>query len=365
MKPTVSTMATVFEMRPLEPQSFMQRLLNQHPIENAVIELNNVLASSAICSIPISEIDRIERKYGLSLTKQFGLNLEEFYAVYLNYALDDSSLSEEELADLTHLRILLQLPNQTIELLHARVGAGIYQQCFEEVIQDGVISSEERYFLSQLEQTLSLPSDLANKISEEVRSNYFARLAEEYSADARITPEEERQLQQISKNLGIKPDQATKRTLDRYKLYWVLENADLPIIEISLPLQKQEHCHWHSEDVQWFEERATARRTSYDDHYVQDKVFEEVDLQANSPAHQTKFGLLKRIDTGQLFLTNKRIIFVGRLKTTSIKLNTIGRVTAFKQGIEIGKLTGKNPLLLLKGNADVAAVVCRRLIRNA
>ncbi|GAB4019146.1 hypothetical protein GCM10028773_21060 [Spirosoma koreense] len=358
-------MATVFEMRPLEPQSFMQRLLNQHPIENAVIELNNVLASSAIRSIPVSEIDRIERKYGLSLSKQFGLNLEEFYAVYLNYALADRRLSEEEVADLIHLRMLLQLSNQTIEQLHARVGAGIYQQSFEEVIQDGIISAEERYFLTQLEQTLSLPSDLANQISVEVRSNYFARLTEEYSADARITPEEERQLQQIGKSLGIKPDQTTKRTLDRYKLYWVLENVGLPIIEISLPLQKQEHCHWHSEDVQWFEERATVRRTSYDDHYVHDKVLEEIDLRANSPAHQTRFKLLKRIDTGQLFLTNKRIIFVGRLKTTSIKFNTVGRVRAYKQGLEIGKLTGKTPLLLLKHNADVAAIICQRLIRAA
>ncbi|AUD06131.1 hypothetical protein CWM47_32370 [Spirosoma pollinicola] len=74
---------------------------------------------------------------------------------------------------------------------------------------------------------------------------------------------------------------------------------------------------------------------------------------------------MTQIDVGQLYLTNKRILIVGRLKTTSIKLHTISRVIAHKQGIEVGKLTGKSPLLLLKRDADVAAIICRRLLKEA
>ncbi|SFF03004.1 hypothetical protein [Spirosoma endophyticum] len=355
----------VFEVSSLLPRSFMQRLLNQHPLENAIIELNNLLASMPVRSISAADINSIERKYNLTLLDTFTLNLEEFYTVYLNYALQDRRLSEEASADLSHLQILLQLPPQTIKLLQERIGEVIYRQSIEEVINDGVVTSEEHQFLQRLQQTLSLPSDLANKISEDVYGQYLSRLIEKLSADARITPEDERQIEQISKNLGVKPDQSTKQSLARYKLYWTLENTDLPVIDISFPLQKLESCHFYSDDMQWFEERATARRTNVDDHYINHKTLDEIDLQVNSTTRQTRFDLLKRIDVGQIYLTNKRILIVGRLKTTSIKLNTINKVIAYRQGIEVGKLTGKSPLLLLKRDADVAAIICRRLLTQA
>lgn len=358
-------MSTAFETRPLVPQSFMQRLLGQHPTENAVIELNNLLATTLIRSITSAEIHAIERRYGLSLNRQFGLNLEEFYAVQLNYALADRRLSADELADLDHLRTLLQLPGQTVEMLHTRIGEVVYRQSVEEFVQDGQLSADERAFLAELQQTIALPRELADRISEEVRSDYLARFVQDFSADARITPEEEMQLRIIGKNLGIKPDNATKHTLERFKLYWVLENTTLPIVEVTIPLQKLEQCHCHIEDVQWYEERATDRRSSYNDHYVYDRAFEEINLESGHSAVRKKtFDLLKRIDVGDLYLTNKRLIFVGQSKTSSIKLNAITHVTAYRQGVAVVKLTGKSPLLMMKRDADVVALLCRRLLRG-
>ncbi|WP_461139223.1 hypothetical protein [Spirosoma pomorum] len=342
----------------------MQRLLNQYPEENAVIELNNLLAESPIRSITNTTIQAIEQKYGLSLLKQFKLNLEEFYAVQLNYALTDQHLSEDELDELNHLRTLLQIPSASVEMIHARIGEVVYRRSFEEALQDGQLSAKERLFLTELQQTISLPPELAETISQEVRENYLARFIDQYGADARITPEEEMHLRMISKNLGIKPDRATKQTLDRFKLYWALENIELPLVDIAVPLQKSEHCHYQVETVQWYEERATDRRSSYTDHFVYDKVFEEIDVQSgNSTTRKERFDLLKRIDEGSLFVTNKRLIFVGVTKTSSIKLSAISNLTAYKQGIWVGKLTGKSPLLMMKRDADVVTLICRRLLR--
>ena len=357
--------STAFESRPLVQQSFMQRLLKQYPEENAVIELNNLLADTPIQSITATTIQAIEQKYGLSLSRQFRLNLEEFYAVQLNYALNDRRLSEDELDDLSHLRTLFQLPSPSVEMIHARIGEVVYRRSFEEAVQDGQLSADERVFLTELQQTISLPRELADKISEEVRGDYLARFVTQYGADARITPEEEMQLRMISKNLGIKPDYATKQTLERFKLYWLLENTDLPIVEVAVSLQKSEHCHYHGKDVQWYEERATDRRSNYTDHYEYAKAFEEIDLQSGSSATRKEtFDLLKRIDVGDLYITNKRLIFVGATKTSSIKLTAISGVTAYKQGVAVSKLTGKNPLFLMKRDADVMALICRRLLHN-
>ncbi|MEZ4901774.1 MAG: hypothetical protein R2822_08470 [Spirosomataceae bacterium] len=83
MKLTENMMSTAFETRPLIAQSLMQRLLRQQPIENAVIELNNLLATQPILSINRTDLDLIEQRYSVLLS-QFMLNLEEFYAVHFN-----------------------------------------------------------------------------------------------------------------------------------------------------------------------------------------------------------------------------------------------------------------------------------------
>ncbi len=130
-------------------------------------------------------------------------------------------------------------------------------------------------------------------------------------------------------------------------------------------LQKSEQCHFYAEGVQWYEERATARRTNYDDHYEQHKSFDVVDLQSNvTSTRKERFNIIKRISTGNLYLTNKRLIFEGQEKTTSIKLNTIVSVKAYKQGILVDKLTGENMLLLMDRDADSSALLIQHLLRS-
>ena len=357
-------MSTAFESRPMIAQSFMQRILRQHPAENAVIELNNLLATQSIQSITSADIAAIEQRYDLSLS-QFMLNLEEFYAVHLNYQLANQLLSNDGLADLAHLRTLFQLPVQSIEMLHARIGEISYRQRAEKAIRDGQITADEKMALVGLQKVISLPSELADTIYKEVCQGHLNQFVQAFGIDARITPNEDQRLQAISKNLGVQLSVESKRTVERFKQYWAVENTSLPIIEVATSLQKLEQCHFHAEGVQWYEERATARRTNYDDHYEQHKSFDVVDLQSNDTSVQKeRFDIIKRINTGDLYLTNKRLIFEGQEKTTSVKLNTIVSVKAYKQGISVDKLTGKNMLLLMDRDADSLALLIQRLLRS-
>src|ERR1700749_4238661 len=97
----------LFRTVPLVKKSLLQRWLKQQPEENAVIELNNLLASTPIKAITREDIIAIEERYALNLKLEFSLNLEEFYATYLNYCLEDRILSDEELTDLTNLKTVL------------------------------------------------------------------------------------------------------------------------------------------------------------------------------------------------------------------------------------------------------------------
>lgn len=364
MKPTGNTMSTAFETRPLVAQSFMQRLLRQHPTENAVIELNNLLATHSIQSITPTDVAAIEQRYGLSLS-QFMLNLEEFYAVHLNYQLANQPLPGNGLADLAHLQDLFQLPAQSVEMLHIRIGEVAYRQRAERAVRDGQISADDKATLTGLQKAISLPSDLADTIYTEVCQAHLDQFVHAFGTDARITPDEEQRLQSISKNLGVKLSAEAKRTVERYKKYWTAEHTALPVIEVSTSLQKSEQCHYYAESVQWFEERASARRTNYDDHYEHGKSFDVVDLQSTTTsARKETFDILKRISSGNLYLTNKRLIFEGSEKTTSVKSAAIISVKAYKQGILIDKLTGRSMLLLIDRDADSLALMIQRLLRS-
>ena len=213
---------------------------------------------------------------------------------------------------------------------------------------------------------ISLPPDLADTIYIDVCQAQLDRFVEEYGADARITPDDELRLQAASKNLGIRFSVNARRTIERFKRYWTIENTSLPMIEASISLQKLEVCHYQASGVSCYEERATAHRTNYDEHYEYHQSFDVIDLQSNdSLPRKDTFSILKRIQSGNLYLTNKRLIFEGQDKTTSIKLNTIVRVKAYKQGILVDKLTGKTMLLLVDRDADSLALLCQRLIRLA
>src|ERR1700761_8125382 len=102
-------MNNLFKTAQLSRISYFQKLTRQQPEENAVIEVNNLLANRSIKDITKEEISGIEQRYHLTLLKEFKLNLEEFYAVYLNYCLSDRSLSKEEIDELKHLKGILSL----------------------------------------------------------------------------------------------------------------------------------------------------------------------------------------------------------------------------------------------------------------
>ncbi len=243
----------LFQTRQLSNTSFFQKLFKQFPQENAVVELNNLLALKPLLNISHNDIEEIENRYKLSLSKEFKLNLEEFYAVYLNYCLADKILNDEELNELNHLKRILNLDDKTIDKLHVKIGETIYKKSFQEAVSDGRLTKNEEDFLNKLESTLRLPKELAQKISSEIRIAFIENYVAQIVSDQRLSPAEEQELQAIasSLNVNIQLNEQTKEQLRKLKLYWALENLDLPIIQPDIVIQKSEVCHMKITNVNW------------------------------------------------------------------------------------------------------------------
>lgn len=357
----------LFQIQPLSDTSFLQQLFKQFPQENAVIELNNLLATKAIKTISKTEIEAIEERYNLSLHKEFKLNLEEFYAVYLNHCLADKVLNEQELSELNHLKHILELDDKSIDKLHAKLGESIYKKSFQEAVADGRLTKDEEEFLNKLENTLRLPKELAEKIASETKIAYIENYVAQIVADQRLSPAEEDELKAIanSLNINIQLNNQTKEQLRKLRLYWALENLALPAIQPDIAIQKSEVLHFRVSNVNWYEMRSVRQRVSYSGYSTSFRIAKGFYLRSGSYKPQSySVDTMKLIDSGTLYLTNKRIIFTGNKKNSNIRIDKILNFTPYTDGVEIGKETGKSPTLKITQNADIFCMILERLLNE-
>jgi len=108
-------------------------------------------------------------------------------------------------------------------------------------------------------------------------------------------------------------------------LDFCIKNNSLPnltVMGLKVVLEEGERTHWYSSAVM-MEERAVRNYQSY---RVKGYSF------GNSESH----GELRRIDKGNLLLTNKRIIFNGDFKHLEYKLDKVMALEEFKDSFEIG-----------------------------
>ncbi|MGV3597295.1 MAG: hypothetical protein ACO1PI_05455 [Bacteroidota bacterium] len=357
----------LFKTAPLVKRSLFQRILKQHPVENAVIEANNLLATKPIAEITTQMINDIEDKYQISMRSEFSLNLKEFYAVYLNHCLTDKVLSDEEIGNLAHLKVLFSLSDSITTDVHQKIGKTLYETSFKEAVSDGRLTEKEKAFLSKIETQLQLPELLVKKIAEGVLQNYMNSKVAQIIADERISPEEEKELEQLAKNLdvAVTMDTDTRRKYERLKLYWALENLSLPEISSDVKLQKSEKCYFQSANVSWYELRSVRGRTSYSGYSSRIKVAKGFYLNMGTySSHTPTSQEYKLIDKGTLYLTNKRIIFTGGLKNSNIRLDKILYIQPSTDGVEINKDAGRNPILTFKGDMDVFCIITERLLNE-
>lgn len=352
----------VFQVVPLVNVSFFQKLFKQLPAENSVIEVNNLLASYPIKEISSENIYEIEQRYQINIQKEFKLNLEEFYAVYLNDCLKDGVLSNLDFENLNHLQLILSLKDDCVEKLNHNVGIIVYRIIFEKAISNGKLIKEEEELLNKLENDLKLPKSFITIITNEVKHNFIQKHVENVIKNQELSPDQEEEINNIAKKLKVDllfSKEITKQ-LERLRLYWKLENLPLSTIEPDIVIQKSEKCYFKIGSVKWHELKSFKQKPL---HYKSDmKALKRFYL--NSVFQKANDYSLKYVDTGNLYLTNKRIVFIGSYKNLNIRFDKILRLSPQSDGIEIDKETIKSVFIHLPHKLDEFSLILDRLIKE-
>ena len=158
---------TPFVQLPPVRRTLSQRLLGRMPRENAVVEINNLLAAAAsVRDVPRARVASICETHRTSLAGPLSGRFERLYRDYLAYCLEDRHLTGDELADLAHLQKLLEIPADSAAAIHEHVARQVYRRSVAEVLDDGVVDADERKFLGRLQQELALSGRAAHHILE-------------------------------------------------------------------------------------------------------------------------------------------------------------------------------------------------------
>lgn len=361
-------MAAIFSTLPPVKKGFLNRLFSSGPDENAFVELNNLFATKSVLEITPEDVSAIITKYNVDITRYFPEQVKNLFFTYFRHCIQDRSFGDDEKRALLHMKRLLQLTDADISETQKKIEESHLIGEWKNAVADGRLTKEEEEALDKLAASFTLPESMVKEISALTRELHYREKLNATVEDRRLSAEEEAELKAISESLSVTPqfDTAMQSTLDRFRMYYQIENGMLPEYSVDINLLKGEVCHFGCA-ADWHEYRSVTRRINYGGPAISVKIMRGVYYRAGSMSVQpVRSQELQLIGSGMLYLTNKRVIFVGGNKATTIRYTKIVTMTPYSNGVEIIKDAGKSPTITVATeNAEMMNLVLAQLISTS
>jgi len=170
------------------------------------------------------------------------------------------------------------------------------------------------------------------------------------------------EIKQMEINLSL--DDELNVRIDSAQRLWALCRSPLKEVPCELDLGS-EACFWTQQVELGLNRKVTTRR-SYGGLGTSIKIWGPLRYRSGSydVGRQTE-QRLEKVDTGTLVFTSKRVIFTGSLKSFNFKLTKILDVTVYSNALEVDRDTGGDVLFFFPSGQAEAAVILRRLVRQA
>ena len=337
--------------------------------------LKQSLADEVLTEIELDGINHIRRLFTISeefVKTEIETATKKLYTKKVNQVINDGFVTDEEKAGLEETKRNLNLTSEQADsILNAEIksqGQGIYRNAVRWSISDGELSEQEKENLNRIQATLGLSESTADNIYVEEVSKVYNDYLNKAISDQRLSPDEDKELELLAKKLGIRGvdcNNATRTLLDKYRLYWLIENGDVPTIASDISLQRNENLYFKV-NIDWNELRTVTTRVDYSGVSTRIKICKGVYFRAGTgtPQRETK-DIYKLIDSGEMYLTNKRIIFMGNKGNKTIRLNKILSFSPYANGVEIKKDTGRSPFFAFNDNVELFSLLLSRAINDA
>ena len=170
------------------------------------------------------------------------------------------------------------------------------------------------------------------------------------------------EIKQMDINLSL--DDKLNVRIDSAQRLWALCRSPLKEVPCELDIGN-EGCFW-TQQVELGLNKSVTTRRSYGGFGTSIKIWGPLRYRSGSyeVERQTEQRLVK-VDSGTLVFTSRRVIFSGSLKSLNFKYAKVLDVTVYNNAIEIDKDSGGDVLFFFPSGQAEAAVILRRLVRQA
>ena len=267
----------------------------------------------------------------------------------------DDTLTDEEMAFLGELRHVLTLSGTESDAVMEEAVSARYGRGLKEVVADAKVTSEEKAKLERLSSGLRLSDETRDRLTKLHVQEFAQSQAKVIGADERAGLEELQELDQLGAALGveIELDSATTATLARYHHLWLIENGQPRTIQVDIALQKGEEAYFATV-VRWAELRTKTVRVTYSGTTASIRIMKGVRWRVGTiTPHRTTEEQLTVVDSGHLYITNKRVIFRGSTKNAALPLKSLLGIRVYSDGIQFEKATGRSPYALFDGDMSL------------
>lgn len=349
------------------PKTFWQKITGSQPPENALRELvNHLSAASAVTGVSLRIPDIISAKYKFDLRERFRSQLEQLFVSFIDAALADDEYTSQEQEEIEHLRRLFGITEDRYAQLWIESASKFYGGLVADTIKNGSITTDDRSWLSEIAHNLGLSESLCSQIYKKKAHAVVQKYVDVALADGKLSPEEDARIAQICRSLdvNIKLSHADELALERMRRMWRIAHGEMEVVDTRINLQSKEVCYL-AREAEWHETRRQRVAAAYSGPTMRLKIADGLYWRTGAIGIKpiTRDALV-RIDAGRIHITNKRLLFTGFLKNTSIKLDRILDFTRYSDGVKIDKDAGKNPVLIFDDDIDVFCAILARAIAD-
>lgn len=223
-----------------------------------------------------------------------------------------------------------------------------FRRDLEQALEDGVLTDDEVRYLEQRSEQLGIDQEVVDKLRRSHVQEQVQPILERIKSTRRYSPEDEAELHRMAKDLRFELQFGPEFAV--YRALWELENTGsmtLRPIHAEIILTRGEECY-HSAVASWNQVKRVRERTGYVGGAVSFRVARGVRFSVGRavPTYNEYEGLME-ISPGVLYLTNKKLIFRGSKRSTSISLGRLIDYTLYADGIELHKTSGKPDVYLM------------------
>jgi hypothetical protein len=340
----VAQMNGIFDVRPLGRPGFLRRLFGRSLPRNAYVEIGNLLATRNWNEIEPGDLAELLKKHG---AKKFDrAQAERLLAKAVKSFVSDEVLADSEIVALQRLRDLFGISDKELREITKQIVHPIYRKALDAALNDQDLTEWEREWLESLRKGLRLDESEAREMWDRTAKPVFDQRLQRAVQDRRLDPDELASLDALAKNFHISVDvnSANHEQLARFRWFWLMENGTFPEVPAPIALQKKEICHF-SASTTLYEMRTETVRVNYSGPSARIRIMKGVYYRVGSvQAQRVTRDVLREIDTGTLYVTNKRILFDGSRKNMGIRLANVFAILPYSDAVEIEKVSGRNPI---------------------